>query len=315
MAIQETIKAGKKLRRYVDGAWERLSFWHKASDCEMDNGNNLEKEIQDIKNLIQNTKTDLKTEIKTENDDMKKHILVYNENSDYYQGYIDGQWQDVVYAGLNFDGYLIKDGAINDNFCSGLMYNSSLPLQAKSYCDTVITKPYIDGIHARNTVTSFSPGGSHIYYTQDEYSNSNFGITTTVLDHLACYTYVYSASSFVGRAAGSLFSALPIRLDNYNTVTIEYNIRGISEGKNTQILSFGFTKQPHADLWFEYLNAGYEIVFNEVQNALPILPSEERETLQLDISDLKGYGYFTISLINPNSMTSMLACIYNIKFE
>ena len=55
MAIQETIKAGKKLRRYVDGAWERLSFWHKASDCEFDDGMNAQEKLGDIKGITAST--------------------------------------------------------------------------------------------------------------------------------------------------------------------------------------------------------------------------------------------------------------------
>lgn len=312
MAINEKIVTGKKIRRFVGGAWERISFWHKASDCEMDNGNNLEVELQNMKDLIQNTKTDIKTDVQTENNNLKKQILVYNADSDYYQGFVGGQWKDVLYAGLNFDGYLLKDGAINDNFCGGLMFNSSLPLQAKSYCDTVITKPYIDSIYTTNVIQSISGGIVEVPYDKNSISGT---ITTTVLDHLWCHTYSYSNTSNVGRAAGSLFSAFPIRLDNYNTITIEYNIRDISDGQNTQMLTFGFTRQPNTDFWYEYLEEGYEIIFNEVKNAVQIFPPKENETVQLNVSDLKGYGYFAISLINPNSKTSMHVNIYNIKFE
>ena len=48
MAINETIVTGRKIRKLVDGAtkqWQRISFWHKASDCEFDDGKTAETKL------------------------------------------------------------------------------------------------------------------------------------------------------------------------------------------------------------------------------------------------------------------------------
>lgn len=55
MAIKEKIVTGKKLRRFVNGVWERMSCWHKASDCEFDDGMNAQEKLGDIKGITDST--------------------------------------------------------------------------------------------------------------------------------------------------------------------------------------------------------------------------------------------------------------------
>ncbi len=55
MAIKETIVSGKRLRRFVNGAWERISFWHKASDCEFNDGTNAQEKLGNIKGITDST--------------------------------------------------------------------------------------------------------------------------------------------------------------------------------------------------------------------------------------------------------------------
>ena len=48
MAINETIVTGRKFRKLANAAtkqWQRLSFWHKASDCEFNDGKNAETKL------------------------------------------------------------------------------------------------------------------------------------------------------------------------------------------------------------------------------------------------------------------------------
>lgn len=54
MAINETIITGKKFRRCLDASnkiWQRISFWHKASDCEFDDGTNAQTKLGAIKGI------------------------------------------------------------------------------------------------------------------------------------------------------------------------------------------------------------------------------------------------------------------------
>lgn len=48
MAVNETIVTGRKFRKLIDAAnkqWQRISFWHKASDCEFDDGKTAETKV------------------------------------------------------------------------------------------------------------------------------------------------------------------------------------------------------------------------------------------------------------------------------
>ena len=48
MEINETIVTGRKFRKCIDEAnklWQRISFWHKASDCEFDDGKTAEEKV------------------------------------------------------------------------------------------------------------------------------------------------------------------------------------------------------------------------------------------------------------------------------
>ena len=60
MAVNETIVTGRKFRKLIDAAnkqWQRISFWHKASDCEFDDGDTAETKVGAIKGIT----TDLNT--------------------------------------------------------------------------------------------------------------------------------------------------------------------------------------------------------------------------------------------------------------
>lgn len=48
MAVNETIVTGRKFRKCIDAVnkqWQRISFWHKASDCEFDDGKTAENKV------------------------------------------------------------------------------------------------------------------------------------------------------------------------------------------------------------------------------------------------------------------------------
>ena len=55
MTRSEILVTGKKLRRFVNGAWERISFWHKASDCVFDDNMNAEEKLGKIKGITTST--------------------------------------------------------------------------------------------------------------------------------------------------------------------------------------------------------------------------------------------------------------------
>lgn len=59
MTINEIPVTGRKFRRLVDEAankWERISFWHKASDCEFDDGMNAQAKLGAIKGFATSIK-------------------------------------------------------------------------------------------------------------------------------------------------------------------------------------------------------------------------------------------------------------------
>lgn len=54
MAVNETIVTGRKFRKLTDAAskkWQRISFWHKASDCEFNDGKTAEEKLGAIKGI------------------------------------------------------------------------------------------------------------------------------------------------------------------------------------------------------------------------------------------------------------------------
>ena len=58
MAINETIVTGRYFRRCTDAAnkvWQRISIWHKASDCEFDDGTNAQTKVGAIKGITTST--------------------------------------------------------------------------------------------------------------------------------------------------------------------------------------------------------------------------------------------------------------------
>ncbi len=58
MAVNETIVTGRYFRRCTDVAnkvWQRISFWHKASDCEFDDGQTAQAKVGAIKGITTST--------------------------------------------------------------------------------------------------------------------------------------------------------------------------------------------------------------------------------------------------------------------
>lgn len=58
MAVNETIVTGRYFRRCTDAAnkvWQRISFWHKASDCEFDDGQTAQTKVGAIKGITTST--------------------------------------------------------------------------------------------------------------------------------------------------------------------------------------------------------------------------------------------------------------------
>lgn len=66
MTIKENIVTGRKYRVMKDSAqslWERISFWTKAEDVELDDGSDVQTSMDGLTNRI-NTLTTSVTEIK-----------------------------------------------------------------------------------------------------------------------------------------------------------------------------------------------------------------------------------------------------------
>lgn len=58
MAVNESIVTGRYFRRYTDAVnkvWQRISFWHKASDCEFDDGQTAQTKVGAIKGITTST--------------------------------------------------------------------------------------------------------------------------------------------------------------------------------------------------------------------------------------------------------------------
>lgn len=58
MAVNETIVTNRYFRRCTDAAnkvWQRISFWHKASDCEFDDGSTAQTKVGAIKGITTST--------------------------------------------------------------------------------------------------------------------------------------------------------------------------------------------------------------------------------------------------------------------
>lgn len=58
MAVNESIVTGRYFRRCTDVAnkvWQRISFWHKASDCEFDDGQTAQTKAGAIKGITTST--------------------------------------------------------------------------------------------------------------------------------------------------------------------------------------------------------------------------------------------------------------------
>ncbi len=271
MAINEKIVTGKKLRRFINGAWERISFWHKASDCEMNNGNNLETEIQDIRNLIQNNKT--------ANEALKQQALVYNKDTDYYQGYIGGQWKDVVYAGYNWDGYIIRDGWVTDDNVSGGL------IGVPAYSDITIS-----------STTNKTP----LEYSIIEKNKNN---TTQYMDlHFL----------FAQNSVGSLYTVNLIDFTNYTKLKFEYFYNNTNKDNTTGYAQLGLTKsfgcfRNHSD------TSNFPRTDNRCINLKTIRENSRekadnptndvhnlREVITFDISNFVGKYYLFITLYYKN---------------
>ena len=58
MAVNETIVTNRYFRKCTDAAnkvWQRISFWHKASDCEFDDGSTAQTKVGAIKGITTST--------------------------------------------------------------------------------------------------------------------------------------------------------------------------------------------------------------------------------------------------------------------
>ena len=93
MEINETIVTGRKIRKLVNGAtkqWQRISLWHKASDCEFDDGKTAEEKlgaIDGITDSLDNTSSRIAASAKSVamlNNNLNGNILTYNESEDAY---------------------------------------------------------------------------------------------------------------------------------------------------------------------------------------------------------------------------------------
>ncbi len=61
MAVNEQIVTGRKFRKLIDEVnkiWQRISFWHKASDCEFDDGKDAETKLGAINGITDSLTSD-----------------------------------------------------------------------------------------------------------------------------------------------------------------------------------------------------------------------------------------------------------------
>lgn len=68
MAVNEQIVTGRKFRRLINEStnlWQRISFWTKASDVELNNGQTVEAALSNMNNSITNMNNKLPNEIVT----------------------------------------------------------------------------------------------------------------------------------------------------------------------------------------------------------------------------------------------------------
>ena len=272
--MQEEIVSGKKFRRLIDAAtdkWQRISFWSKASDCVMEdeNGNEttVENEIQDIKNNIE-----------TINSDLKKQVLIYNKDTDYYQGYVEkkldeestgeGEWKDIVYAGLKCDGYLIKDGKF-------------------------LYKPHLGGHLVAH------PGLPAAFYDLNPKIQYTPNYPLNVKQTLEYFCLEINPKN--QKSGGSLFSLFPINMDNYTHMILDYQL--ISPPNCSAVI--GFTNSPFCD---HYNTIGIPTFLSNDQI---------RNKVTIDLKYEEGYKHLAIALygLKPSTLlTNISMCIYNIKF-
>lgn len=68
MTVNEQIVSGRKFRRLINEStnlWQRISFWTKASDVELNNGQTVEDALSNIKNDITNINNSITNDIIT----------------------------------------------------------------------------------------------------------------------------------------------------------------------------------------------------------------------------------------------------------
>lgn len=119
MAVNETIVTGRYFRRCTDAAnkvWQRISFWHKASDCEFDDNKNAQTKVGAIKGITTSTSVtetgyaadmttvkNLQTQIDELNSNLGAKLLWTNDNpSSNFLG------QTITLDLTNYDGVIIE---------------------------------------------------------------------------------------------------------------------------------------------------------------------------------------------------------------
>lgn len=180
MAVNETIVTGRYFRRCTDAAnkvWQRISFWHKASDCEFDDNKNAQTKVGAIKGITTSTSVtetgyaaDMTTvkNLQTQIDELNSNLgnindyglpfciqsisMSHNASSDDTRH---------TYAPVTITIKWLRDCTV-----SGVTYSGSTAQHGGG-----LTLGDINGFHAKDSTTSFT--GS----VDSAYSAGSCGIT------------------------------------------------------------------------------------------------------------------------------------------
>lgn len=168
MAVNETIVTGRKFRKLIDAAnkqWQRISFWHKASDCEFDDGDTAETKVGAIKGLT----SDLNTTTTGYAADMTT-VAELNSSlvSDIYVGE-DKKLHKIIGG---------ADSVLNFSKTTALYYG--LYVKYGTHRITTESKPKF--IYAYTSVTTFAIYSDGTIFQEENSSNKNIAVSNITDD-------------------------------------------------------------------------------------------------------------------------------------
>lgn len=186
MAIQETIKTGRKYRKCIDNTscnkkWERYSFWSKASDVEFNDGTTVENKMGSFKGVTTNENQSagyaadvtllksIKTALTNSITSVSNRLGGMRFYEDSTGKYVIGA--DSVPKKLGELEFLVKTVGShstieesNHNF--GNYFNTGIlgkTLHQTIFCSVVSMNPYGDGTMVVNNYSSYNAETGEIY--------------------------------------------------------------------------------------------------------------------------------------------------------